>query len=687
MVVYNFKGITVVPTAKDFLDIVLSKTQRKTPTEIHKNYAISRIRAFYMRKVRFTQQNYHDKLSQMLTEFPLLDDIHPFYAELINILYDRDHYKLALGQINTAKHLIDNLAKDHVRLLKYGDSLYRCKQLKRAGMGRMCTLVRKLAPSLAYLEQVRQHLARLPSIDPTSRTIIVCGYPNVGKSSFMNKVTRANVEVQPYAFTTKALYVGHTDYKYITWQVIDTPGILDHPLDERNTIEMQSITAMAHLQAAILFVLDISEQCGYTIKQQVALFHSIKPLFVGKPLLVAINKIDVLRPDQVDPADMALIEALADPGKGGMSGVLIVPMSTLTEEGVTNVKNAACDALLEARVEKKLKANRITGTLNRLHVAMPVARDNKDRPAVPAPIEDESSMEDVQEEPARQRGDKDEVTWDRMQRQYEQRLRQEADEAEMWARGEVPNMNTVTWQKRYMLKNADERFDKIPELLDGKNIADFVDPDIEELLEELEREEDERIEKLEEYNANKDADSDLDEDEMRILNAIRNKKLLLQKEHVLGKNRGRISTFETKNRDQTYDQLEDHLKKRGFDEEQAKETVTGIRESRSQSRLGRKRERTASRSRNPEEEGMTELQVKKARRESRSKSRLASMTPKPGSGMKDLKDVLKAQDIQRASIKDRNKDARRGESDRHIASKMPKHLFSGKRGIGKTDRR
>lgn len=79
----------------------------------------------------------------------------------------------------------------------------------------MCTIVKKLGPSLAYLEQVRQHLARLPSIDPTTRTLIVCGYPNVGKSSFMNKVTRANVEVQPYAFTTKALYVGHTDYKYL----------------------------------------------------------------------------------------------------------------------------------------------------------------------------------------------------------------------------------------------------------------------------------------------------------------------------------------------------------------------------------------------------------------------------------------------------------------------------------------
>ena len=45
--------------------------------------------------------------------------------------------------------------------------------------------------------------------------------------------------VQPYAFTTKSLYVGHMDYKYLRWQVIDTPGVLDRPLEDRNTIEMQ----------------------------------------------------------------------------------------------------------------------------------------------------------------------------------------------------------------------------------------------------------------------------------------------------------------------------------------------------------------------------------------------------------------------------------------------------------------
>ncbi|XP_015922027.3 GTP-binding protein 4 [Parasteatoda tepidariorum] len=104
---YNFKNIVCVPNAKEFTDIILSKTQRKTPTVVHKQYKITRIRQFYLRKVKFTQQNFHDKITQILTDFPKLEEIHPFFADLMNVLYDKDHYKLALGQLNTARHLID----------------------------------------------------------------------------------------------------------------------------------------------------------------------------------------------------------------------------------------------------------------------------------------------------------------------------------------------------------------------------------------------------------------------------------------------------------------------------------------------------------------------------------------------------------------------------------------------------
>jgi nucleolar GTP-binding protein len=89
-----------------------------------------------MRKVKFTQENFHEKLDSILSEFPILDNLHPFLSSLLNVLYDKNHYKLALGQINTARHLIDQVGKDYVRLLKFGDSLYRCKQLKKAALGR-----------------------------------------------------------------------------------------------------------------------------------------------------------------------------------------------------------------------------------------------------------------------------------------------------------------------------------------------------------------------------------------------------------------------------------------------------------------------------------------------------------------------------------------------------------------------
>lgn len=87
------------------------------------------------------------------------------------------------------------------------------------------------------------------------------------------------------------------------YQVIDTPGILDKPLDQRNTIEMQSITALLHLRASILYLVDISEQCGYTLDQQAALFHSIKPVFAAKPVIIACNKIDVRSPDDLSEAE------------------------------------------------------------------------------------------------------------------------------------------------------------------------------------------------------------------------------------------------------------------------------------------------------------------------------------------------------------------------------------------------
>jgi len=225
-------------------------------------------------------------------------------------------------------------------------------------------------------------MSRLPAIDPNTRTLLICGYPNVGKSSFINKVTRADVDVQPYAFTTKSLFVGHLDYKYLRWQVIDTPGVLDHPLEEMNTIEMQSITALAHIKCCVLYFMDLSEQCGYSVEAQCKLFHSIKPLFANKPTILAINKADVMRLDDLSPESRALVDEIIN-----KEGVICVQVSCYTEEGVMELKTKACDALLAHRVGSKVKGTKINSVINRIHVAQPKARDDVSRePFIPEAV-------------------------------------------------------------------------------------------------------------------------------------------------------------------------------------------------------------------------------------------------------------------------------------------------------------
>ena len=37
---------------------------------------------------------------------------------MLTALLDADHFKVALGQVSTAKHLIETISRDYVRLLK-----------------------------------------------------------------------------------------------------------------------------------------------------------------------------------------------------------------------------------------------------------------------------------------------------------------------------------------------------------------------------------------------------------------------------------------------------------------------------------------------------------------------------------------------------------------------------------------
>ncbi|ORD99206.1 NOG1 [Hepatospora eriocheir] len=411
--------ITKVPQADELIDICLNKTNRKTPTIIRKHFEIVRIRKFYNKKIKFASDEFCARLDEIVKDFPVLEDMHPFYSDLISVLYDRDQYKIALGKINTCKSKIIGIEKNSLKMIKFADTLYRCKCLKRAGLGQMVTNVSKLKDELKYLEEVRMHLQRLPTIDPYSRTLIVAGFPNVGKSSYISTITNCKTEVQPYEFTTQALYCGHFTYSDLSYQIIDTPGILDRPLDSRSKIEMLSITALAHLKSCILFFIDVSG-IGHSIEEQIELYNNLNPLLNSQTIIV-LSKIDVLT--DVNQIDENLVnECLTN----------FVSENTILKEflrdkkyvGITTKNNVnfkllsdtAAEMILNDRIENKKNIETIENLLHTI---------NTDKPM---------------------------------------------NSYEFNHIGENRFFNSINYKDTYLCEN---KYDVIPELINGKNIIDF----------------------------------------------------------------------------------------------------------------------------------------------------------------------------------------------------------------------
>jgi nucleolar GTP-binding protein len=88
------------------------------------------------------------------------------------------------------------------------------------------------------------------------------------------------------------------------------------------------------------------------------------------------------------------------------------------------------------------------------------------------------------------------------------------------------------------------------------------------------------------------------------------------------------------------------------------------------------------------EGGAAKRRIHSSKSRGMSRGRSASLAPPTAtSGLKDAAMSNKAVKLADKAQRKRNKMAKIGEADRVITTKMPKHLFSGKRPKGKTDRR
>jgi len=315
-----FEDLPTTPTSEELIDKAFSRAARagKAKGGLEAQQSMLQTAANII----------SDNLENVVTAWPDFEyDAHPFYYELADAIVDVDKLRQALSEVMWASRKAREIHEEYQPRLRKTDVDTARKHRKQA-FARLADIVEQIDDHLLYINESRNDLRDLPDIDPDAPTIVVAGYPNVGKSSFVNDVTSARGETASYPFTTKGIGVGHFERDHIRYQIVDTPGLLDRPPQDRNAIESQAVSAIEHLADCMLVMVDPTGECGYPIDSQLELRDSIGAQFEDIPVLTVANKADRFEADELDDA------VAAD-----------YTMSVTTDSNVETVLEAAVEAI------------------------------------------------------------------------------------------------------------------------------------------------------------------------------------------------------------------------------------------------------------------------------------------------------------------------------------------------------
>jgi len=296
-----------VPNSQELLDIAFSRAM-KSSAQVSKNAPILlKAKKKEFKRIKVAIEELIDRILKIIKRVPIINDLPDFYKELASLLVDVDELRLTLGKLNGILPILSKLEREHSKKLSQIEAPRDADRIRRAAFGRVSSIIRKQNKNLEYLNSVRGRLKEIPSIDDTLHCIVVAGYPNVGKSSFVKQIsTNKKIEVQEYPFTTKKLIMGHFDierrFDKIKLQFIDTPGILDRPMSKRNNIELQAILALRLVSDLIFFMFDPTPACGYSIDSQLDLFYEVKNNFTKEreiQIVIIFNKMDLASSEEI----------------------------------------------------------------------------------------------------------------------------------------------------------------------------------------------------------------------------------------------------------------------------------------------------------------------------------------------------------------------------------------------------
>jgi nucleolar GTP-binding protein len=289
-------------TAEEIIEFAHNRSTRISMKSSLRMKKIERTRIREITRLQEFSKQIKLKLKEAVEQFPSVDRLHPFYIEISEILVGNDRLKQALGAIYNCIPPIDDITDKHLQAIKLASEFKQMKRSRSAAKGRISSILRATADNVDIIIEAKKTLSRLPGIAPNSPTIVCAGFPNVGKSTLVKEVSTAEPEIAYYPFTTRKVIIGHLRVDNHSVQIVDTPGILDRPMAQRNEIEREAIAALKYLAHVIIFMIDPSEACGWSFEQQLNLLSEVQKMFALNPLLIVLNKVDITSPEMLEIA-------------------------------------------------------------------------------------------------------------------------------------------------------------------------------------------------------------------------------------------------------------------------------------------------------------------------------------------------------------------------------------------------
>jgi nucleolar GTP-binding protein len=290
----NFQKIPPIETSKDILDIAFRKARVRGKAKKLKGNWLQIIRQKEAMKLDVVKDIVVPRLEKILHSFPSLDDMTEFYFQLMNLTLDYPKYKKSLGAVNWAIKKVRDLQKSYVRMIVKEKEQQKIKDLTKQFYGRLASFLKQIDSNLIYLEKSRKIMRTYPDVKDLP-TVCIYGFPNVGKSTLLNKITSTKAKVASYAFTTKTINAGYNTISGKKIQFFDVPGTLARK-DKMNYIEKQADLVLNELADLVIYVFDLSETSGFDVTHQKELFKSLDK---KKPILVYLSKTDIMGEENV----------------------------------------------------------------------------------------------------------------------------------------------------------------------------------------------------------------------------------------------------------------------------------------------------------------------------------------------------------------------------------------------------